>query len=132
MSSAQFLEAGRFLSVGVANTLAGLAVIYAAKWFFQLGDVAANVLGYLTGFLLSFALNSRWTFAYRGPHLSALAKFLFAALVAYAANLLTVLIAIHYFDLNGYVAQATGVVPYTLIAYLASKYLVFRSAPWRH
>jgi len=28
-----------------------------------------------------------------------------------------------------YVAQATGVVPYTLIAYLASKYLVFRSAP---
>ena len=43
--------------------------------------------------------------------------------------MLTVLIAIHYFDSNGYVAQATGVVPFTLITYLASKHLVFRSAP---
>jgi putative flippase GtrA len=125
----RFFEAGRFVSVGLANTLVGLAVIYAAKGFFDVGDVAANVLGYSVGLLLSFALNSRWTFAYRGPHLSALAKFLFVALVAYATNLLTVLVAIHYFDLNGYVAQATGVVPYTLITYLASKYLVFRSAP---
>jgi len=124
-----FFEAGRFVSVGLVNTLVGLAVIYAAKGFFHVGDIAANVLGYSVGLLLSFALNSRWTFAYRGPHLSALAKFLFVALVAYAANLLTVLVAIHYFDSNGYVAQATGVVPYTLITYLASKYLVFRSAP---
>jgi putative flippase GtrA len=129
VSFERFLEAGRFLSVGVANTLTGLAVIYAAKWFFRWGDVAANVLGYSTGFLLSFALNSRWTFAYRGPQLSALAKFLLTALVGYAANLLIVLIAIHNFDLNGYVAQATGVVPYMLITYLASKYLVFRDPP---
>lgn len=125
----QFLEAGTFAGVGFVNTLTGLAVIYAAKWVLQWEDVSANVLGYSIGLLLSFALNSRWTFAYRGPRLPALFKFLFASLVAYAANLLVVLTTIRYVDPSGYLAQATGVVPYALITYLASKYFVFRRMP---
>lgn len=127
MSHEHVREVGRFLSVGVANTLVGLLAIYAAKWFLLLGDVAANAFGYSVGLLLSFALNSRWTFAYRGPHLPALAKFVLVFLVAYAMNLATVLGAIQYLGLNGYVAQAMGIVPYTLTSYLASKYLVFRN-----
>ena len=114
MSVGRFFEAGRFLSVGVANTFLGLSIIY-----------AANVLGYSVGLSLSFSLNSRWTFAYCGPHLPALIKFLLVTLVAYAANLAVVLVAIHYFDANAYLSQASGVVPYTLISYLASRYLVF-------
>ncbi len=127
MSHEHFREVGRFLSVGVANTVVGLLVIYAAKWFLLLGDVAANALGYSVGLLLSFALNSRWTFAYNGPYLPALVKFGCVTLAAYGMNLATVLGAILYFDLNGYVAQALGVVPYTLTSYLASKYVVFRN-----
>jgi len=127
MSVGRFFEAGRFLSVGVANTFLGLSIIYAAKWLLHLGDVAANVLGYSVGLSLSFSLNSRWTFAYCGPHLPALIKFLLVTLVAYAANLAVVLVAIHYFDANAYLSQASGVVPYTLISYLASRYLVFRN-----
>lgn len=127
MSHEHLREAGRFLSVGAANTLVGLLVIYAAKWFLLLGDVAANAFGYTVGLLLSFALNSRWTFAYRGPYLPALVKFVFVTLVAYAMNLATVLGAILYLGLNGYVAQAMGIVPYTLTSYLASKYMVFRN-----
>lgn len=127
MSRARLGEAGRFLSVGVANTFVGLLVIYAAKWFLHFGDVAANAAGYSVGLVLSFTLNSRWTFAYIGPRLPALAKFGFVALSAYGINLLTVMGAISYFEVNGYVAQAMGIAPYTLTTYLASKYLVFRS-----
>lgn len=75
MTHGDLREAGRFLSVGVANTVVGLLVIYAAKFFLRLGDVPANALGYAVGLLLSFALNSRWTFGYRGTYLPALAKF---------------------------------------------------------
>jgi len=127
MSHEHIREAGRFLSVGVANTVAGLLIIYAAKWFLLLGDVTANAIGYSVGLLLSFALNSRWTFAYRGPHLPALVKFVFVTLAAYRMNLVTVLGAIRYFGVDGYVAQAMGIVPYSLTSYLASKYVVFRS-----
>ena len=38
MSVGRFFEAGRFLSVGVANTFLGLSIIYAAKWLLHLGD----------------------------------------------------------------------------------------------
>lgn len=127
MARAIFHEARKYLTVGVANTIVSLLVIYAAKWFFNLGDAVANLIGYSAGFFLSFTLNSRWTFVYRGPYLSTLVKFMLIVFIAYGANLLTVLVTIHYFGLNGYVAQAMGIAPYTLTSFLGSKYLVFRT-----
>lgn len=119
-------QLGRFLSVGMLNGLISLLAIYACKWFFHAGDVAANAIGYAAGLTTSFTLNSRWTFAYRGPQLPALLKFLLVAAVAYGMNLLTVLVLIHYLGMNGYIAQALGIPPYVLTTYLASKFVVFR------
>ena len=127
MNNGTFLEAGKFLSVGLVNTFTGLLVIYAAKWFLHAGDVVANVIGYSIGLLVSYSLNSRWTFSYSGPQLFAMGKFVLVTLVAYAINLLTVMIAIHFFELNTYLAQALGVPPYTLTSFFASKYFVFRT-----
>lgn len=74
MSRWRVPELGRFLSVGVVNMVVGLLVIYACKWFFQAGDLAANAIGYGVGLSTSFALNGRWTFGYRGPQGPALVK----------------------------------------------------------
>jgi putative flippase GtrA len=120
-------EFARFLLVGVANTCAGLLVIYAAKWLLQWSDLPANALGYAVGLAISFRLNSRWTFAYLGAHGPALARFVLSTAIAYGANLATVMLALHVLGLNGYLAQALGVPPYTLTAYLLSKYFVFRN-----
>jgi putative flippase GtrA len=119
-------QLGRFLSVGVLNTVVGLLVIYACKWFLHLDDVTANAIGYAVGLTIGFALNNRWTFDYRGPQLPALIKYLLVAALAYGMNLLTVLILINYAGVNGYLAQALGIAPYTLTTYLASKFIVFR------
>ena len=116
----------KFLGVGVANTLIGLSVIYATKWFLGAGDVIANATGYAVGLIVSFTLNSRWTFSYRGPRRAAVLKFLGVALIAYGMNLLTVMAAIAVFRINTYVAQALGVPPYTLTSFLLSKFFVFR------
>lgn len=126
MIKPQLLQLGKFLSVGVMNTAISLLVIYTCKWLFNASDVAANAIGYGAGLLNSFVLNSRWTFGYRGPQLPAIAKFLLVALVAYAANLVTVLLSIR-FGVDSYVAQAMGIPPYTLTSYLATKFLVFRA-----
>jgi putative flippase GtrA len=125
-------QLGRFFSVGMLNMLVGLLVIYACKWFFHLGDAVANAIGYAAGLTTSFTLNSRWTFAYQGPQLPALAKFLLVAAVAYGMNLLTVLVLIHHAGMNGYIAQALGIPPYTLTTYLAAKLIVFRLQPEQH
>ena len=121
-------QLGKFLSVGVLNMLVGLLVIYACKWFFSASDVVANAVGYGAGLVNSFALNSRWTFEYQGPQLPAVLKFLAVALVAYAMNLLTVLLLIRC-GVDSYLAQALGIPPYTLTSYLASKFIVFRVTP---
>lgn len=126
MKAQGFRQFGRFLSVGAVNALLGLLVIYAAKWFFGAGDVLANLIGYGVGMTVSFVLNSRWTFDFTGAWKPAFLRFIAVSTVAYAANLLTVLVAIRQFDVNGYLAQALGIPVYTLTVFLASKYLVFR------
>ena len=115
----------KFLIVGGANTLLGLAIIYLAKWGAGLHDALANFLGYAFGLCLSFLLNKTWTFRYAGPTTAALVRFLLVAAVAYALNLATVMLAIDFFRINSYAAQALGIVPYTAFTYLASRYFAF-------
>lgn len=129
MSISHLPQLGRFLSVGMLNLVGGLLVIYACKWFFGAGDVTANAIGYGAGLISGFTLNSRWTFAYRGPQWPALIKFLLVAMVAYGMNLLTVLMLIEQLGMDSYLAQALGIPPYTLTTYLASKFIVFRPRP---
>jgi putative flippase GtrA len=115
----------RFALVGVANTLLGLSVIYLAKWL-GARDLPANLLGYLAGLTLSYQLNARWTFAFRGPHRFAVPRFILVILAAYVANLITVYGALS-LSINSYLAQAAGIVPYTLVGYLGAAMCVFRN-----
>jgi putative flippase GtrA len=116
----------RFLIVGAANTILGLAVIYLAKLVLQFGDIAANALGYGCGLAAAFVLNASWTFDYRGRTAIAIAKYLAAFLIAYGANLLTVWYLIERAAVNDYIAQAAGILPYTLTFYLLCWLFVFR------
>lgn len=111
--------------MGAANTLVGLSVIYAAKWFLGLGDVLANFVGYAVGIGLSFVLNKHWTFRHRGSNLSALVRFLVVTCVAYVSNLAVVLTCTRGYQVNSYVAQAVGIVPYIAVGYLGSRFFAF-------
>jgi putative flippase GtrA len=116
----------KFAVVGVANTLVGLSSIYLCKWLLGLGDVVANTCGYSIGLALSFFLNRRWTFRHSGPVIPALARFLAIFILAYLGNLVTVLVAINSLEMNSYVAQASGILPYTVIFFFGSRYVAFR------
>ncbi len=116
----------RFLGVGTFNTIVGLAIIYACKWFLEFGDILANIIGYGVGIVISFTLNRRWTFRHEGAVYSAFFRFIFVTALAYIVNLSVVLGLIHGINLNSYLAQAGGVIPYTLVGYIGSRYFVFR------
>ena len=120
------LEPLRFVLTGAVNTCVGLMFIFAAKYFLEFGDIAANALGYGVGLIVSFVLNALWTFRYAGAWQPAAIKFLAAFGVSYACNLLSVLFMIDALKMDGYVAQAIGVGPYTVCFYLLSKLVVFR------
>ncbi len=114
----------RFAIVGCVNTLFGLMMIYVAKWI-GVGDVCANLFGYCCGIVLSFKLNALWTFRYSGRQLPVFFSFLVVLLVAYLLNLATVLVAIRILGIDSYLSQAMGIIPYTLVSYIGSRFLVF-------
>jgi putative flippase GtrA len=115
----------KFLLVGLSNTLVGVGVIYLAKWWAGIDDITSNALGYGVGLAMSFALNKAWTFQFGGDSRVALARFLLVFVAAYLANLGTVLLFARTLEVNGYLAQLAGVLPYTLISYLGSRHFAF-------
>jgi|SRR5688572_2037384 putative flippase GtrA len=115
----------RFLLTGAANTLLGLAIIYALK-LLGMHDVTANLLGYALGISISYAMHAAWSFSYRGSIRAALPRYVLVTVLAYLANLATVSVALYWWGLNGYVAQAFGIPPYVLVGYLGAKLYVFR------
>lgn len=122
----------RYLFVGIANTIVGLSTIYFAMYFLQLKVVYANALGYTVGVLLSFTLNKKWTFKSSDHVLYSLIRFLLVLALAYVANLGTVLLAVNKFQINPYIAQALGIIPYTAIGFLGSRYFAFQNQQCLH
>src|SRR3954453_13266907 len=112
----------KFLLVGGINTIVGISTIYLLKWVLGASDAAANAGGYLIGITASFALNRRWTFRHVGALLPAATRFIAVFAVAYVANLCTVLTLVQKFGINGYLAQAMGVLPYSMLFYLGSRH----------
>lgn len=126
-ASTELVYVLRFLAVGVLNTAVGLGTIYGCKFFLGFGDVPANVIGYAAGLINSFLWNRKWTFSHSGDTAGTILRFVVVFLVAYAANLSAVLLLIHVFSVNAYLAQALATAPYTALFYLGSRYFVFRS-----
>jgi glycosyltransferase involved in cell wall biosynthesis/putative flippase GtrA len=113
--------------VGVANTLVGLGTIYCAMYFFQLSLINANAIGYAIGIIVSFILNKSWTFSSQDHVVSSFIRYILVLAVAYTANLASVLFADTHFSLNPYLSQAIGIVPYTTIGFIGSRYFAFRN-----
>jgi polyisoprenyl-phosphate glycosyltransferase len=116
----------RYLLVGVVNTLVGLGIIYLAMYFLHMDLASSNALGYAIGIMVSFVLNKKWTFDSQDHLVYSFLRYLLVLAVAYMANLATVLFANSHFDLNPYLSQALGIVPYTTIGFLGSRYFAFR------
>jgi glycosyltransferase involved in cell wall biosynthesis/putative flippase GtrA len=116
----------KFLIVGLFNTFIGLAIIYLAMYFLHFDEVAANATGYGVGVLLGFVLNKRWTFKNGNLLTTTFLRYILVIAVGYTTNLETVLFFANRLNFDSYLAQAFGILPYTLITYFGSKYYAFR------
>ncbi len=116
----------KFLTVGVINTLLSLLVIFGLKYFYSMSDFYANFIGYIVGLVCSFILNRKWTFNHSGSLLNAIVKFLLVFIVAYSINIMFVLALIK-LNVNSYFSHIMGIPVYTIIFYLGSKFIVFKS-----
>jgi putative flippase GtrA len=116
----------KFLTVGVINTLLSLLVIFGLKYFYLMSDFYANLIGYIVGLICSFVLNRKWTFNHSGDLFNTILKFLLVFILAYSANIIFVLALIK-INVNSYFSHIMGIPLYTIIFYLGSKFVVFKS-----
>lgn len=121
-----YARMGAFSLVGAANTLAGVTVIVMAG-LIGANAILANVLGYGTGLIISFTLNSRFTFQGRVVNRFTALRFLGAFVFSFLINLGAVYFTTVIVGFHGLLASLVGVPLFTGIFYVLCEYWVFRA-----
>ena len=123
----QFVLQGlRFSAVGLINTAIGLLVIYALMYFFGIGPLVANGIGYVIALAVSFTLNRSWTFGHSGAIQHALPRYFLVVAVAYIGNFVLIYYGINHLDWDSYLAQVAGIIVYSSTTFFGCRLLVFK------
>jgi putative flippase GtrA len=123
-------EAGRFLLVGVANSLVDASLYFALSsgvFLLILPKLIAKAAAYLAGVANSFYWNRRWTFRSARPISRTLLPFILSNLVGLALNVGMLHIALDVFRLPEILAIAVATACAVIWNFTINKYLVFKS-----
>jgi len=120
-------QALRYGLVGAINTVVGATCIYTLYHVMDVSLVTANLLGYAIGFSISYAMNKNWTFGVATPDRGTILRFVLVMGAALCVNIwLTATLISAGLSYN--IAQAIGIATYTVLGFLGSRYVVFRSS----
>jgi putative flippase GtrA len=111
----------------VANTLIGISAIVLCGML-GLGAMTSNVIGYGFGLVVSFTLNSRVTFRDRPRDRHTISRFVVAFGIAFAANLVIVLLATHYLALDHRITSLAGTPVYMVAFFVLCETWVFKAS----
>jgi putative flippase GtrA len=123
--------AGRFALVGLANTAVGFGITMLLEFGLRAPAPLANAGGYAVGFVLSFTLNRRFTFADQGRLGPTAARFIIAALAAFTLNQAVLFAATRQLGHAGaapVLAQVAAQVSYTIALFVLCRLWVFRAS----
>lgn len=117
---------GRYIFVGIGNTLLTLSIIYFLMWI-NINLYVANFIGYSIGISLSFLLNSKFTFS-STMSIRKFAKFLVSCSICYILNIFVIYVTILWSIQSDYIAQFLGMIVYTILGFLLNKLWVMKNA----
>lgn len=109
--------------VGVVNTLVGFTIIFLLMYM-GFSATVSNMLGYAIGTVVSYILNSKYTFVSSVNKQVVIVKFFMVLALAYVFNFMTLqwLLTL----INPYLAQFGAAVVYTVSSFMLVKYFVFK------
>jgi putative flippase GtrA len=114
----------KFVAVGVVNTAAGLATVFAADRWLGAKAYVANAAGLAVGIVIGYQLNRLWTFRGSRGGTNAPLRYLVAFAAAYAINLAILRLALDA-DLPALPAQGAALAAYSLVFFLLCRVIVF-------
>ncbi len=119
----------RFVVSGLINTAVGTGIIMLCLHF-GMTDYPANACGYGVGFVVSYFLQRKFTFAVKQrASWNEVYRFALAVSVSYGVNLVILTVGRH----AGYAGQPllhlTGMIGYSVTFFLISRFVVFIDRP---
>ena len=118
-----------FLSVGLINTIAALAVILILSEILGVHYVVANAVGYAFGLALGFVLHRNVTFKSQSDtqkQRSELIKFLVVFAVAYMIQLVALIVLVRGLGLPDQYAQVIAIGIYAVVNFIGNRVFTFR------
>lgn len=118
-----------FLSVGLINTIAALAVILTLSEMLGVHYVVANAVGYAFGLALGFVLHRNVTFKNQSDtqkQRSELIKFLVVFAVAYMIQLAALIVLVRGLGLPDQYAQVIAIGIYAVVNFIGNRVFTFR------
>ncbi len=113
----------RYNLVGIVNTVLGFSIIFSLM-FMGISPILSNLMGYAIGSVVSFFLNSRYTFKLIQTTKVQMLKFFTILLLSYLLNLLMLQWLLEL--INPYLSQFFSAVVYTVSSFLLAKFIIFK------
>lgn len=118
----QFLKFALVGGVATAtHVLAALILFYISG----LGAFSANLMGFVSAWLVSYGGNRYWTFRASGPHRVTAPKFLLVSVIGLLLNMAIIYVACDVMNLPFWLGLAIVVAVVPILQFAASRYWVF-------
>lgn len=114
----------RYNIVGIANTFVGFSIIFILM-FIGVSATLSNMMGYAVGSIVSYFLNTKYTFGKNSRSKRNAIMFFFVLGISYLINLITLQILLKF--INAYLTQLISAIAYTVSSFILSKLFVFKS-----
>lgn len=115
--------------VGVLATTVHFTIGLTIVGFGLLRPFSANIVAFLTAFMVSYVGHHRFTFRSSEAHRDSLPKFFFVAVIGLALNQLIVFVMVDTLGLQYYSALIVVVLVVPIMTYLLGKVWVFNDRP---
>ena len=112
--------------IGLSGVLLDLIVYFLLIGLSIANYQVANAIGYLSGTLLSFVLNSRYNFRVRDRMIARLLLFCAVAMSGFIASAFAIHILVEVMGINRYLSKVATLVAVVMIQYNLNRRLSFR------
>ena len=120
--------AGRYLFVGIWNSIFGIGVFLILSWGFpKLYDSVVLFLSYLISIVQAHLSQRKLVWKSQERYFAELLRFSGAYISQFVVNLILLQILVHFFDLSRSVSQTAIVLLLTVVMYFVNKNGVFRA-----
>lgn len=116
----------RFILVGAFNTGLGYGIIFACMYLADLSPELSNIVGYMTGLVVSYFLHRGYTFRSTQQQRTEFIRFIAVFLISYGANLLSLVVFVRALSIHAGLSQVIAGIIYISVSYLLNKCYVFR------